>query len=235
MMNQPIAFSWTKEAKEAALKAGSGAVIYETGAYEADIVSAVYEFGKDGSQSQTLLLSLDADGKKANFVRINFIGRDGNQNYGMSTIAALMWAANVKDLRPQQRNGQDGTEWFLPDLEGKRAGFFLQKVLTTKTNGSDSYKFEVRHIFQPGTRLTYKEYSEKTAAETIANLERTVKDKDDRRAHDQNRGGWGAPNTQNSGGWGAPQNDPNAVPDSRLQQAMRQQNQTPEFDDDIPF
>lgn len=238
MMNQPIAFSWTKEAKEAALKAGSGAVITETGAYEADIISAIYEFGKDGSQSQTLMLSLDADGQKTNFVRINFIGRDGAQNYGMGTIAALMWAANVKDLQPRQRNGQDGIEWFLPDLEGKRAGFFLQKVLTTKQNGSDGYKFEVRHIFQPGTRLTYKEYSEKTPAETIATLERTVKDKDDRKPHDQSRGGWGTPSQQTSGGWGAPQHDPNAVPDSRLQQAARQhaqQQAAPEFDDDIPF
>jgi hypothetical protein len=79
----------------------------------------------------------------------------------MGLISALLWAAQVKDAQPQQRQGQNGTEWFLPALEGKRAGFFLQKVLTTKQDGSDSYKFEVRHIFQPGSRLTYKEYFEK--------------------------------------------------------------------------
>ncbi len=235
MMNQPVAFSWNKQASEAALKAGATAGITDTGAYEGDILSAVYEFGKDGSQSQALVLSIDVNGQKANFLRINFLGRDGSQTFGMGLISALLWAAQVKDAQPQQRQGQNGTEWFLPALEGKRAGFFLQKVLTTKQDGSDSYKFEVRHIFQPGSRLTYKEYFEKTPAETIATLERTVKDKDDRKPHDQSRGGWGAPNTQNSGRWGAPQNDPNAVHDSRLQQAMRQQNQTPEFDDDIPF
>jgi hypothetical protein len=50
----------------------------------------------------------------------------------MGLISALLWAAQVKDAQPQQRQGQNGTEWFLPALEGKRAGFFLQKVLTTK-------------------------------------------------------------------------------------------------------
>jgi hypothetical protein len=45
----------------------------------------------------------------------------------MGLISALLWAAQVKDAQPQQRQGQNGTEWFLPALEGKRAGFFLQK------------------------------------------------------------------------------------------------------------
>jgi hypothetical protein len=75
MMNQPVAFSWNKQASEAALKAGATAGITDTGAYEGDILSAVYEFGKDGSQSQALVLSIDVNGQKANFLRINFLGR----------------------------------------------------------------------------------------------------------------------------------------------------------------
>jgi hypothetical protein len=66
----------------------------------------------------------------------------------MGLISALLWAAQVK-MRPQQRRA-DGTEWFLPALEGKRAGFFCRKFSPQKQDGSDSYKFEVRHIFQPG-------------------------------------------------------------------------------------
>lgn len=238
-MNQPISFTWNQQSAEAALKAGSSAGISETGAYEGIITSAVYEFGKDGSQSQALVLSLDADGQKANFLRINFLGRDGSQTFGMGLIAAIMWAAQVKNATAQQRPGQNGTEWFLPALEGKRVGLFLQKILTTKQDGSgDSYKFEVRHVFQPGTRLTYKEFNDKAPAEAIATLERTMKDKDERRPHDSSRGGWGATGSQNNGGWGNQQHDPNSVPDSRLQQAARQhaqQQATPEFDDDIPF
>lgn len=236
-MNQPISFTWDQQSAAAALKAGSAAGISETGAYEGDITSAVYEFGKDGSQSQALVLSLDADGQKANFLRINFLGRDGSQTFGMGLIAAIMWVAQVKNAQAQQRQGQNGPEWFLPALEGKRVGLFLQKLLTTKQDGSDSYKFEVRHVFQPGSRLTYKEFTEKTPAEAIAALERTMKDKDDRKPHDSSRGGWGAP-SNNNGGWGNNQTDPNSVPDSRLQQANRQvshNNQNPPFDDDIPF
>ncbi|MDX7183397.1 hypothetical protein SJ321_24230 [Enterobacter hormaechei] len=236
-MNQPISFTWNQQSAEAALKAGSSAGISETGAYEGVITSAVYEFGKD-SQSQALMLSLDADGQKANFIRINFIGRDGSQTFGMGLIAAIMWAAQVKDAQAQQRQGQNGPEWFLPAIEGKRVGLFLQKILTTKQDGSgDSYKLEVRHVFQPGSRLTYKEFTDKTPAEAIATLERTMKDKDDRKPHDSSRGGWGAP-SNNNGGWGNNQTDPNSVPDSRLQQANRQvshNNQNPPFDDDIPF
>lgn len=236
-MNQPISFTWNQQSAEAALKAGSSAGISETGAYEGIITSAVYEFGKDGSQSQALVLSLDADGQKANFLRINFLGRDGSQTFGMGLIAAIMWVAQVKDAQAQQRQGPNGPEWCLPALEGKRVGLFLQKILTTKTtDGSDSYKFEVRHVFQPGSRLTYKEFTDKTPAEAIATLERTMKDKDDRKPHDSSRG-WGASSNNNSS-WGNNQHDPNAVPDSRLQQANRQlaqSNQNPQFDDDIPF
>lgn len=236
-MNQPISFTWDQQSAAAALKAGSAAGFSETGAYEGDITSAVYEFGKDGSQSQALVLSLDADGQKANFLRINFLGRDGSQTFGMGLIAAIMWVAQVKNAQAQQRQGQNGPEWFLPALEGKRVGLFLQKLLITKQDGSDSYKFEVRHVFQPGSRLTYKEFTEKTPAEAIAALERTMKDKDDRKPHDSSRGGWGA-HSNNNGGWGNNQTDPNSVPDSRLQQANRQvsqSNQHPDFDDDIPF
>ncbi|EHK8991122.1 hypothetical protein KCT17_003690 [Escherichia coli] len=231
-MNQPMAFTFNEEA---AKKAGATGGITDTGAYEGNVLSAVYEFGKDGSQSQALVLSLDADGQKANFLRINFIGRDGQQTFGMGLISAIMWAAQVRSAQPQQVQGERGMEWRLPALEGKRIGLFLQKILTTKsTDGSDSYKFEVRHVFQPGSRLTYAEFADKKPAETIAVLERTVKDKDERTTGGQQSRGWGAPQ-QSGGGWGGQQHDPNAVPDSRLQQANRGANQPPQFDDDIPF
>jgi hypothetical protein len=45
---------------------------HDTGAYEGDIFSAVYEFGKDGSQSQALVLSIDVNGQKANFYASTF-------------------------------------------------------------------------------------------------------------------------------------------------------------------
>ena len=101
-MNQPMTFMWNNETAEMAKKAGATGGISETGAYEGEIVSAVYTFGKDGSQSQALELSLDSNGLKANFLRINFLGKDGQQTFGMGLVSALMWVAQVKQAQPQQ-------------------------------------------------------------------------------------------------------------------------------------
>ncbi|MCV5977277.1 hypothetical protein OFO29_33570, partial [Escherichia coli] len=90
---------------------------------------------------------------------------------GMGLVSALMWAAQIKQAQPQQVQGKDGIEWHCPALVGKKVGLFLQKVLYTKNDNSDGYKFEVRHVFQPGTRKTYAEHAENAPAETIAALE----------------------------------------------------------------
>lgn len=153
-MNQPMAFTWNSDAAEMAKKAGASANISETGAYEVEITSAIYTFGKDGSQSQALEISVDANGLKGNYIRINFLGKDGQQTFGMGLVTALMWAAQVKQVQPQQIQGPNGIEWHCPALVGKKAGLFLQKVLYTKSDGADGYKFELRHVFQPGTRRT---------------------------------------------------------------------------------
>lgn len=234
-MNQPMSFVWNTEAASMAKKAGSTGGISETGAYEGVIASAIYTFGKDGSQSQALELSLDSNGAKANYLRINFIGKDGQQTFGMGLISAILWAAQVKNAQPEQIQTTEGTEWHCPALEGKKVGLFLQKVLYTKGDGSDGYKFEVRHVFQPGTRRTYAEYSENEPATAISALEQSMKDKDDRAQGNPQFSGGGR---QQTGANPYAQN-PNAVPQSRLQQAANQHAQKlqnpPDFDDDIPF
>lgn len=226
-MNQPISFVWDQNATELAKKAGATGGISETGAYEGVITSAVYVFGKDGSQSQGLELSIDCNGAKANYLRINYLGKDGTQTFGMGLISAILWSAQVRQAQAQQVQSADGPEWQCPALVGKKVGLMLQKVLYTKNDGSDGYKFEVRHVFQPGTRKTYAEHADNKPAETIDALELSMKDKDERIQGGQ----------RNFSGQGnqAANHNPYAVPDSRLQQAMRQQNQIPDFDDDIPF
>lgn len=236
MMNQPMTFMWNNETAEMAKKAGAAGGISETGAYEGEIVSAVYTFGKDGSQSQALELSLDSNGAKANYLRINFLGKDGQQTFGMGLVSALMWVAQVKQAQPQQVQGQNGLEWHCPALIGKKVGLFLQKVLYTKNDGGDGYKFEVRHVFQPGTRKTYAEHADNAQAEAIAALELSMKDKDDR----TNTGGRQFSGTGNASHGGNPYaQQTGSVPQSRLQQAASNHAQSlqspPEFDDDIPF
>jgi len=157
-MNQqqpmPMGFAWNAEAAELAKTAGASAGISETGAYEGVITSAVYQFGKDGSQSQALEISLDSNGAKANYLRINYMGKDGSPTFGLGLINSLLWAGQVKQAAPEQVSTPDGLVWKCPALEGKRVGLFLQKVLYTKQDGSEGYKFEVRHVFQVGTRNT---------------------------------------------------------------------------------
>ena len=95
-MNQPMSFVWNTEAASLAKKAGATGGISETGAYEGFITSAIYTFGKDGSQSQALELSLDSDGAKANYLRINYIGKDGQQTFGMGLIC-LLYTSDAAD------------------------------------------------------------------------------------------------------------------------------------------
>lgn len=245
-MNQPFGFTFNEQAAEAAKNAGATGGISKTGAYDCAITSAVLEFGKDGSKSQTLMISVDSHGQKANYVRINFIGREGQQIFGYGLIMAMMWAAGVRNAQPQQRNTDDGVEWFFPDLEGKTVGLFLQKVLTTKGDGTDGFKFEVRHVYQVASGKTYREFSEQKPAAEIQLLTDTMQDRDERQkggAH-HDRGGYGNrdPRQGDNSGWrgqGGQQSrgwvDPDAVPDSRLQQANRQQQNPADFDDGIPF
>ncbi|XEI08040.1 hypothetical protein NMD57_13770 [Escherichia coli] len=135
-MNQPMTFMWNNETAEMAKKAGATGGISETGAYEGEIVSAVYTFGKDGSQSQALELSLDSNGLKANFLRINFLGKDGQQTFGMGLVSALMWVAQVKQAQPQQVQGQNGIEWHCPALVGKRWACSSRRCCTPKTTAA---------------------------------------------------------------------------------------------------
>lgn len=235
-MNQPMTFTWSPETAEMAKKAGPGG-LSETGAYEGAISSAVYTFGKDGSQSQALELSLECPGGKANYLRINYIGKDGQQTFGMGLISAILWATQVKNAVPQQVQTNDGIEWHCPALLGKRVGLFLQKVLYTKNDGGDGYRFEVRHVFQPGTRKTYAEFSENLPALAIANLEETMKDRDERlQGNTQHFTG------QRGGTTHTPTNPyeqaKNGTQPTRLQQAANGGTLPPpdmDFDDDIPF
>lgn len=233
-MNQPMTFSWNNEAAELAKKAGSSGGINETGAYEGVITSAVYTFGKDGSQSQGLEISFDSNGAKANYIRINYQGKEGQQTFGMGLVSALMWSAQIKQAQPQQVQTQDGNEWQCPALVGKRVGLFLQKVLRTKDDGSETYRFELRHVFQTGSRKTYAEHSENAPAEAIAALEASMKDKDER----TNNGGQQFSGNRGTTHSANPYTQSGGVQQSRLQQASQQhavQTQNVEFDDDIPF
>lgn len=230
---QPMGFTFDPEA---AKKAGASSMINETGAYEGVITHAHYSFGTD-SQSQTLELGFESNGAKSNFLRINFVGRDGEPTFGMDIISALLWSAGVRDAQPQQRQTPDGMVWALTPIEGKTVGLFLQKELRTKeTDGSDTYRMQIRHVFQAKTRLTYSEFAEKLPAEAIEKLVLSMKDSDKRQPVAGN-GTAGAARGAPTGNRYASQGN---QPQSNLQRNagsrnVGQQQTPPDFDDDIPF
>lgn len=227
-MQQPMSFKFDPEA---AKKAGTMG-ISENGAYEGVISSAVYTFGKDGSQSQALEISLDSNGAKANYLRINYLGKDGEPTFGMGLISALMWSAGIKEAAPVQVQGPDGVEWHNQGLVGKSVGLVLQKTLYTKANGGEGYRMEIRQAFKCGTRKTYAEHAENQPAEAVDKMVAALKDRDER---DPNAG----TNGQRANGAHPPANpyanQTNQARTSGLQNRNTASQPVQDFDDDIPF
>ncbi|CAI1544033.1 hypothetical protein ACN2AS_05490 [Serratia liquefaciens] len=219
---------------ESARTAGAGGAS-ETGAYAGNISAAIFTTGRD-SQSEAMEFSIDSDVGKINYLRINYKGREGQPlKHGAALINAIMGLTKVKQLNAvEMTNGDGEIELHCKELEGKPIGFVLQKILYTKNDGGDGYKFDVKQVFGANTRKTYKEAIDNTPAEAVAKLLAVLKDKDERIANDAPQHSGSQQQRSMLG------NNANQQPQSRLQQASaNRQNQNtqsaPDFDDDIPF
>lgn len=229
-MQQPI-FTFDAESAKAAGPGGAS----ETGAYIGTIRTALFTNGQD-SQSQSLELSLDADVGSINYLRVSYVGRDGNPlKGGTAMINAIMGLTNTKQLFATEVQGEQGPEYHCKDLEGKPIGFVLQKVLYTKSDSRDGYRFEIRQAFGTKTRKTYKEAMENIPAEAVDKLLANLSDRDERQQQPQGTMSGIGGNQQRSMLGGQQQNQ------SRLAQNSggrnNQQTQTPQqdWDNDIPF
>ncbi|WP_336766774.1 hypothetical protein [Pantoea ananatis] len=229
-MQQPI-FTFDPESAKASGPGGAS----ETGAYTGTIRSAVFTSGRD-SQSQSMEFSLDSDVGSINYLRVSYIGRDGNPlKGGTAMINAIMGLTQTKQLFSTEVQGENGPEYHCKDLEGKPIGFVLQKVLYTKTDGGDGYKFEIRQAFGTKTRKTYKEAMENLPAEAIEKLLSVLTDRDERMAQPAMSG---IPANNQRSMLGGHQQSATGNNTSRLAQATggaRNNNPPPDFDDDIPF
>jgi len=221
---------------ESAKSSGPGGAT-ETGAYAGNIRSALFTNGRD-SQSQSIELALDSDVGAINYLRISYIGRDGSPlKGGTAMINAIMGLTNTKQLFATEVQGENGPEMHCRELEGKPIGFVLQKVLYTKTDGGDGYKFEIRQAFGTKTRKTYKEAMENLPAEAVEKLLATLSDRDERQPQTHSGMGAAQQNQQRSM-LGGQQQSGGTGNNSRLAQNAgnrNQQQQVPDFDDDIPF
>lgn len=119
------------------------------------------------------------------------------------------------------------------ELEGKPIGFVLQKVLYTKNDGGDGYRFEIRQAFGANTRKTYKEAIDGTPAEAVDKLVASLTDRDERLPSTPGLGGHNT--TQQRSMLGGQQQT-----QSRLQQSSGGRGNQPapqnqDWDDGIPF
>lgn len=228
---QPM-FTFDDESARTAGAAGAS----ETGAYAGNISSAIFTTGRD-SQSEAMEFSIESDLGKINYLRINYKGREGQPlKHGSALINAIMGLTKVKQLNAtEQTNSEGDIELHCKELEGKPIGFVLQKILYTKNDGGDGYKFDIKQVFGANTRKTYKEAIDGTPAEAVDKLLAVLKDKDERLTNDT------APQTSGIGGQRSMLGNQNNQPTSRLQQVAQQRQQSatqqhaPDFDDDIPF
>ncbi|STZ77379.1 hypothetical protein [Bergeriella denitrificans] len=195
----------------AAVTAGESSYINQSGAYTGKITAAKWTRGQH-TQSQALELSFEsADGQKANYISIYHTKADGSPNqYGIAHINAIMGLLNLQNLT----TAPQGSDHICPELVGKSIGLILQKVLTTKTDGSDSYKFELVLAFSTRSRLTLKEHLEGGPAERVDKILATLKDKDERK--------------QQSGAG-------HQVPPPPSRQSAQTVQPREDIDDDIPF
>jgi hypothetical protein len=163
--------------QNAALAAGESGYIAQSGAYVGRLTAAKWTHARN-SQAQALELSFESsDGQKANYISIYHTKADGSPNtYGIAHINALMGLLGLQQLTSVPQD--DGS--ICPELANKPVGLILQKVLTTKQDGSDSYKFDLVLAYSAKTGKTLKESIENTPAERVRQIMQTLKDKDER-------------------------------------------------------
>lgn len=76
---------------------------------------------------------------------------------------------------------KDAKTFVAPEFAGKKVGLVLQKVLRSKSDGSDTYGLEIRLPFIAQTRQTLLEKSEGKNAEAVDRMASGLKDKDERK------------------------------------------------------
>ena len=162
----------------------AGGAVRETGAYVGRITAAVYGASANKGTKFIELTFESNEGTEFNYLTLYYAKQDGTEvKGGASMINAIMGITKTRQLTEQKLQGVDGT--IAPELIGKPIGLILQKVLYTKGDGSEGYKFEIRLPFSPQTRQTLKELVENKPAQMVDRILSTLTDKDDRGGNQQ--------------------------------------------------
>jgi len=148
------------------------------------------------SQKGTEGITLEFDAGSAGKTEVTLWARkdDGEPAFGMNFLQSIMLMLGLRSLKSvtgtveawdndaNKRIEQDGEVF--PELMGKRIGLVLQKELTTKQSGGDSYRMNVYGVFHHESKLTASEIKErKVQPAKLDKLLKSLKDKDSRKAH----------------------------------------------------
>jgi single-strand DNA-binding protein len=159
-----------------------------TGAYIGKFTRAAYIETDGGAKG--IEFEFEAPGQGTAQFTVYMVSKEGKQTFGYNQVQALQFLMGVKGLKSQTgkvRKYVDGKweevdgERFV-DLEGKPIGVVLQKELTTKNGGGDSFRWNLAGQFQPETKLTASELKERVSKpEKLGKLLKNLKDKDSRK------------------------------------------------------
>ena len=164
--------------QESALTSGASNYITEGGPYAGAIAEAKYVFGKNGKQSAGLEFTLSTDSGEAKYLSVWYQKADGTVNqYGYSLVQSMMGLCKLNTLTQQAK----GDYSIAPEFTGKQIGLLLQKILTSKQDGSDSYKMEIKLAFLPQTRQTLKEALGREPAVVVDQWAASLTVKDERK------------------------------------------------------
>jgi len=165
--------------QEQATKIGAGGqYVTESGGYDLKVVRAQFKDNK--------FLEFDfetRDGKKLNYVSINYTKNDGQPNeYGQQMIQAIMGCVGVQQLTADV-NGN------VRELMNQFFKGVVQRVDYVKTGGAnagqDGYKFDFKLPANIKTGQTVKEMVESKPAEAFDKYASTIEDKDERNKSSQ--------------------------------------------------
>ena len=168
--------------EDEAKKAGGGEYVSEGGAHLCMIDEARYVKASTGSNGIEFSVTTK-DGLKANYLTVYYAKQDDTPiKSGRSILNAMMGIIGIKGLTFKEEI--KGTEkiHIVPELTNKGCGLFLQKVLYTKRDNSEGYKFDIRVPFHPQLGKTLKEMVENKESRTIEVMANSYKDQDDRKA-----------------------------------------------------
>ena len=164
--------------QESAMTSGASNYITEGGPYIGVIAEAKYVFGRNGKQSAGLEFTLSTDSGEAKYLSVWYQKADGTVNqYGYALIQSMMGLCKLNTLTQQAK----GDYSIAPEFTGKQIGLLLQKILTSKQDGSDSYKMEIKLAFLPQTRQTLKEALGREPAVVVDQWAASLTVKDERK------------------------------------------------------